>query len=372
MLAHPDAVREVFTGDPAVLHAGKAQRRRCGRSLGARSVLLLDGPRAPAPAQADAAAVPRHAHGRLPRADRGDRARAHRALAARRAARARAAHAGDHARRHAARDLRRRRRPRGSTRCATGCARMLDRVVGRLLDARDGDRRARSRDRALRRLQPLAAAGRRRCCTSRSRERRADAPGDDVLSLLLAARDEDGEPMSDHELRDELMTLLVAGHETTATALELDDRARSRAPRRLASALRDGGRGVRRGGRARRRCGCARCCRVVLRSLQRRRRSPGSTCRPGRVVAPSIYLVHRRPDVYPDPARVPARALPRPGAAGRDVHVDPVRRRHPPLPRRGVRADGDARRARRARRAPSTPPRPTPRARADRAAARSR
>jgi cytochrome P450 len=41
----------------------------------------------------------------------------------------------------------------------------------------------------------------------------------DVLSLLLRARDEEGEPMSDIELRDELMTLLLAGHETTATAL---------------------------------------------------------------------------------------------------------------------------------------------------------
>ena len=50
------------------------------------------------------------------------------------------------------------------------------------------------------------------------RERRAN-PGDDVLSLLLEARHEDGAPMSDAELRDELVTLLVAGHETTATAL---------------------------------------------------------------------------------------------------------------------------------------------------------
>jgi cytochrome P450 len=41
----------------------------------------------------------------------------------------------------------------------------------------------------------------------------------DVLSMLLDARDEDGKPMSDRELRDELMTLLVAGHETTATEL---------------------------------------------------------------------------------------------------------------------------------------------------------
>jgi len=42
---------------------------------------------------------------------------------------------------------------------------------------------------------------------------------EDVLSMLLLARDEDGHPMTDAELRDELVTLLVAGHETTATAL---------------------------------------------------------------------------------------------------------------------------------------------------------
>ncbi len=42
---------------------------------------------------------------------------------------------------------------------------------------------------------------------------------DDVLSLLLGARHEDGTPMSDEELRDELVTVLGAGHETTATGL---------------------------------------------------------------------------------------------------------------------------------------------------------
>jgi cytochrome P450 len=42
---------------------------------------------------------------------------------------------------------------------------------------------------------------------------------EDILSMLLLTRDEDGRPMSDRELRDELVTLLVAGHETTATAL---------------------------------------------------------------------------------------------------------------------------------------------------------
>jgi cytochrome P450 len=43
--------------------------------------------------------------------------------------------------------------------------------------------------------------------------------GDDILSMLLAARHEDGSPMSSQELRDELITALVAGHETTASQL---------------------------------------------------------------------------------------------------------------------------------------------------------
>jgi cytochrome P450 len=46
-----------------------------------------------------------------------------------------------------------------------------------------------------------------------------EAEPDDVLSLLLAARHDDGSPMSDEELRDELVTVLAAGHETTATGL---------------------------------------------------------------------------------------------------------------------------------------------------------
>jgi cytochrome P450 len=53
-------------------------------------------------------------------------------------------------------------------------------------------------------------------------QRRAEsdlADREDVLSMLLLAEDEDGTQMTDHELRDELVTLLVAGHETTATSL---------------------------------------------------------------------------------------------------------------------------------------------------------
>ena len=46
-----------------------------------------------------------------------------------------------------------------------------------------------------------------------------DASREDILSLMMAARDEENQPMTDKEMRDELMTLLVAGHETTASSL---------------------------------------------------------------------------------------------------------------------------------------------------------
>jgi cytochrome P450 family 110 len=46
-----------------------------------------------------------------------------------------------------------------------------------------------------------------------------DTDRTDILSLLMSARDEEGQPMSDEELRDELLTLLITGHETSATAL---------------------------------------------------------------------------------------------------------------------------------------------------------
>jgi cytochrome P450 len=57
---------------------------------------------------------------------------------------------------------------------------------------------------------------------------------DDVLSLLLQARHDDGSPMSDEELRDELVTVLGAGHETTATGLAWAMERLLRTPRVLA------------------------------------------------------------------------------------------------------------------------------------------
>ena len=101
--------------------------------------------------------------------------------------------------------------------------RMLDTVASRrrvlslaLTRGRTGPRSPWARVRRAARGAADAAAPR----GDRGAARRTDgAERDDILSLLLAARDEDGSALTDAELRDELMTLLVAGHETTATAL---------------------------------------------------------------------------------------------------------------------------------------------------------
>jgi cytochrome P450 len=66
------------------------------------------------------------------------------------------------------------------------------------------------------------------------REEGASAERNDVLAMLLEARHEDGSPMSEQEIRDELLTLLVAGHETTATTLAWAFERLTREPRVLA------------------------------------------------------------------------------------------------------------------------------------------
>jgi len=139
----------------------------------------------------------------------------------------------------------------------------------------------------------------------------------DILSMLIAARDEDGQPMSDQELRDEMVTLLLAGHETTATSLAWafhrllgrpDVLGKLRAELRAAV---DGG--------------CiepehvarleyldavvketARLSPVisqVSRRLQAPMRIGGCDLPAGVVASPCIYLTHRRPDLWPNPAR---------------------------------------------------------------------
>lgn len=138
--------------------------------------------------------------------------------------------------------------------------------------------------------------------------RRQDADAaerEDIMSLLIGARYEDGSPMTDKDLRDELVTLLVAGHETTATGLawafELLFR-NDAAMRKLIEEVRAGGdtdqyleavisETLR--------------LRPVVAQVSRRLTKPvqlmGYTIPAGTLLAPSIYLVHRRGDIYPDP-----------------------------------------------------------------------
>jgi cytochrome P450 len=77
--------------------------------------------------------------------------------------------------------------------------------------------------------------------------RRAEPDGDgrnDILAVLLSARDEDGTPLTERELRDELITLLLAGHETTATSIGWAFERLLRTPRalqRLTAEVADGG-----------------------------------------------------------------------------------------------------------------------------------
>jgi cytochrome P450 family 135 len=69
--------------------------------------------------------------------------------------------------------------------------------------------------------------------------RREDPSGDDILSMLVQSSADSGDALSDQELRDELMTLLIAGHETTATALAWAFERLTRHPAALAR-LREG------------------------------------------------------------------------------------------------------------------------------------
>jgi cytochrome P450 len=126
----------------------------------------------------------------------------------------------------------------------------------------------------------------------------------DVLSLLLDARFEDGSAMSDRDLRDQLVTLLLAGHETTATALAwtFDLLAHDPAALRRATAeVRedDGDRYLRA---------------VISESLRLRPVVPlagrrlaaelrvdGLALPAGTDVTPAIWLTHTRPDLYPQP-----------------------------------------------------------------------
>jgi len=138
-------------------------------------------------------------------------------------------------------------------------------------------------------------------------ERRAseDEDRDDVLAMLLAARHEDDTPMTGDELRDELMTLLVAGHETTASTLAWTFSRLAREPRALAELqseieTEDDGPYL---------------TATIQESLRSRPVLPNTAPRyvakpitvggwdyePGCSLVANAYLIHHDPDIYPDP-----------------------------------------------------------------------
>lgn len=139
----------------------------------------------------------------------------------------------------------------------------------------------------------------------------------DILALLLLGRDEQGEGMSDLELRDELVTLLLAGHETTATALAWTFDHLFQSPDAWTRTVTE--------------CGSKGADGPFLDAVIKetlRLRPPLPVCDrvleqplaagtfelpPGTIIAACIYLVHRRADLYPKPDQfLPERFLDQP------------------------------------------------------------
>jgi cytochrome P450 len=135
--------------------------------------------------------------------------------------------------------------------------------------------------------------------------RRAQAPGEDVLALLLQARHEDGSPMGQAELRDELMTALVAGHETTASQLAWAFERLAREPvtqERLREECDEGSEEAYLTATIQE---IMRLRPVLMNAEPRLVKQPveigGVHYEPGVVLFASAYLVHRDPAIYPDP-----------------------------------------------------------------------
>jgi cytochrome P450 len=149
-------------------------------------------------------------------------------------------------------------------------------------------------------------------------ERRAAedvAEREDILSMLVAARHEDGSPMSDAEIRDELLTLLVAGHETTATALSWAMERLVRHPEKL-ERLRDeafAGDDAYLTATIQETLRLRPVIVIVIRKLTEPVELGGYELPAGASVTPSIHLIHRDPEIYPEPERfLPERFLDNP------------------------------------------------------------
>jgi cytochrome P450 family 110 len=138
----------------------------------------------------------------------------------------------------------------------------------------------------------------------------------DILNPLVGAKDVDGQGMDDRELRDELMTLLFAGHETTATALSWAIYWANYLPEVRAKLLAEiATLGPKRDGMAVSKLPylnafCAEVLRIhpvamltFPRIAQEQISLQGMDVAPGTVVMGCIYLTHHRPDLYPEPEK---------------------------------------------------------------------
>ncbi|MBW4528705.1 MAG: cytochrome P450 [Phormidium tanganyikae FI6-MK23] len=148
------------------------------------------------------------------------------------------------------------------------------------------------------------------------RDRKETAPSarTDILSLMITARDEQGQPMTEVELRDELITLLIAGHETTASSLAWAlywIHQRPEVHEKLRQELAGLGANPDPNAIFRASYLTAVCCEalrlypVVMLALNRIVKSPleilGYRLEPGTVIIPCIYLTHQREKLYPEP-----------------------------------------------------------------------
>lgn len=151
--------------------------------------------------------------------------------------------------------------------------------------------------------------------------RRAAAQRDasDIMTLLVAARDEEGRPMSDEEIRDEMVTMLVAGHETTATSLAWTIHSLLRNPEALAAARDEVANVIGEGSQLpspspeqiaaleyldaviKETARLNPVVPIVVRRLERDTQIGDYELPAGNIVAPCIYLTHRRPDLWPEP-----------------------------------------------------------------------
>jgi cytochrome P450 len=298
MLGHPDAVKQVFTGDPRVLHAGEGNVV-LKPLLGPRSVLLLDG--ADHMTERKALLPPFH----------GERMQAYGDLIAGIAAREVASWpAGEpiaiRPRMQAltlevimqavfgVRDERLRALLADTLEWTTNPRRLLYVVLA-------------GPDRVTRAFRKVRAPVDDQLTAEIARRRAAPDLGErtDILSMLLAS---DG--MDEATLRDELLTLLVAGHETTATALAWALERLARHPEkweRLRAQAVTSPQGEAVGDEDYLDAVVKETLRlrpvipIVLRVLKQPLEIAGYALPAGVAVAPSILLVHTRADVYPDP-----------------------------------------------------------------------